>query len=87
MKITDTIHAIRHPFRLLLGEGRYVERFVYSYLIVGKTICLVDAGVAATAPLILDTVKELGRSPRPAGLPVRTQSVSPISKNAVSKFS
>ena len=68
MKITDTIHAIRHPFRLLLGEGRYVERFVYSYLIVGKTICLVDAGVAATAPLILDTVKELGRSPREISL-------------------
>ena len=68
MKITDTIHAIRHPFRLLLGEGRYVERFVYSYLIAGKTICLVDAGVAATAPLILDTIKELGRSPREIAL-------------------
>ncbi|MHB8909911.1 MAG: MBL fold metallo-hydrolase [Syntrophales bacterium] len=63
MKITDTIHAVRHTFRLLLEEGRYADRFVYSYLIVGKTICLVDAGVAATAPLILDTVRSLGRSP------------------------
>ncbi|MHB9097452.1 MAG: MBL fold metallo-hydrolase [Syntrophales bacterium] len=63
MKITDTIHAVRHTFRLLLDEGRYVDRFVYSYLIVGKTICLIDAGVAATAPLILDTVRSLGRSP------------------------
>jgi hydroxyacylglutathione hydrolase len=63
MKITDTIHAIRHPFRLNLGEGRFADRFVYSYLIVGKTICLVDTGVAATAPLILDTLKDLGRSP------------------------
>ncbi len=63
MKITDTIHAVRHPFRLLLEEGRYAERFVYSYLIVGKTICLIDAGVAATAHLIIDTVKSLGRSP------------------------
>ncbi len=63
MKITDTIYAVRHPFRLLLEEGRYADRFVYSYLIVGKTICLIDAGVAATAPLIIDTVKSLGRSP------------------------
>lgn len=68
MKITDTIHAIRHPFRLLLEEGRYVERFVYSYLIVGEKICLVDAGVAATAPLILDAIKELGRSPQEISL-------------------
>ena len=68
MKVTDTIHAIRHPFRLYLGEGRYADRFVYSYLIVGKTICLVDTGVAATAPLILDTVRDLGRSPREISL-------------------
>jgi glyoxylase-like metal-dependent hydrolase (beta-lactamase superfamily II) len=68
LKITDTIHAIRHPFRLLLGEGRYVERFVYSYLIVGKTVCLVDAGIAATAPLILDKIRELGRSPQEISL-------------------
>jgi glyoxylase-like metal-dependent hydrolase (beta-lactamase superfamily II) len=63
MKVTDTIHAVRHTFRLLVGEGRHVDRFVYSYLIVGKTICLIDTGVAATAPLILDTVRSLGRSP------------------------
>ncbi len=68
MKVTDTIYAIRHPFRLSLGEGRFAERFVYSYLIVGKTICLVDTGVAATVPLILDTLKELGRSPREISL-------------------
>ena len=68
MKVTDTIHAIRHPFRLSLGEGRFAERFVYSYLITGKTICLVDTGVAATVPLILDALKELGRSPREISL-------------------
>jgi hydroxyacylglutathione hydrolase len=89
MKITDTIHAIRHPFRLLLGEGRYAERFVYSYLIVGKTICLVDTGVEATAPLILDTVKELGRSPREISLILLTHAhpdhiggCAPIRKHA-----
>ena len=68
MKITDSIHAIRHPFRLHLGEGRYAERFVYSYLIAGKTICLIDTGVATTVPLILDAIKDLGRSPRDISL-------------------
>jgi glyoxylase-like metal-dependent hydrolase (beta-lactamase superfamily II) len=63
MKITDTIHAIRHPFQLSLGNGRFAERFVYSYLIVGRTLCLIDAGVAATAPTLLAYVKGLGRSP------------------------
>jgi hydroxyacylglutathione hydrolase len=63
MKITESIHAIRHSFRLALGNDRYVDRFVYSYLIVGKKICLVDAGVCATAPLIFDYVRGLGRKP------------------------
>lgn len=74
MKITDTIHAIRHGFRLQLGEGRYAERFVYSYLIVGKTICMVDAGVAATAPLIFDYVGRLGRRPEEISLILLTHS-------------
>ncbi len=63
MKITESIHAIRHSFRLALGKDLFVDRFVYSYLIVGKTICLVDTGVCATAPLILDYVRGLGRTP------------------------
>jgi hydroxyacylglutathione hydrolase len=100
MKVTDTIHAIRHPFRLSLGEGRFAERFVYSYLIVGKTICLIDTGVAATAPLILDAVKELGRSPREISLillthahpdhiggcaPIRTQAPVPVAVHPLEK--
>lgn len=63
MKITETIHTLRHDFKLSLGEGRTVERFVYSYLIVGKTICLIDSGVSATAPMVLDYVRGLGRRP------------------------
>jgi len=62
MKVTETIHAIRHPFRLALGEGIYVERFVYSYVLLGKKVCLVDTGVSATQPLIRDYLKKYGRS-------------------------
>ena len=63
MKITETIHAFKHPFRLLVGEGHYVDRFVYSYILLGKKVCLIDAGVWATVPLLQNYLKQIGRSP------------------------
>lgn len=63
MRITETIHAFKHPFRLSLGEGRYVDRFVYSYILLGKKVCLIDAGVSGTSSLLQDYLKKLGRSP------------------------
>jgi glyoxylase-like metal-dependent hydrolase (beta-lactamase superfamily II) len=63
MKITETIHTFKHHFRLALGENQYADRFVYSYILVGEKICLIDAGVMATAPLLLDYLKGIGRSP------------------------
>ena len=63
MKITDTIHAIKHPFRLALAEGQYVDRFVYSYILCGKKIFLIDAGVSTTSSILEDYLRKLGRSP------------------------
>jgi glyoxylase-like metal-dependent hydrolase (beta-lactamase superfamily II) len=63
MKITETIHTFKHHFRLALGENQYADRFVYSYILEGEKICLIDAGVMATAPLLLDYLKQIGRSP------------------------
>jgi len=62
MKITETIHAIKHQFRLSLGEGLYADRSVYSYILFGKKICLIDAGVSSTSSLLQDYLKKLGRS-------------------------
>ena len=62
MKITETIHAFKHHFRLALGENQYADRFVYSYILLGQKICLIDAGVMRTAPLLLDYLKQIGRS-------------------------
>jgi len=74
MQVSDSVHAIRHAFRLSFGDGRFAERFVYSYLIVGKTLCLVDTGVAATAPMLLDYIKGLGRSPEEIAMILLTHS-------------
>jgi hydroxyacylglutathione hydrolase len=40
-----------------------VDRWVYSYILLGKQVCLIDAGVRGTAPLLLDYLKQIGRSP------------------------
>ena len=64
MKITDTIHAFKHLFRLALGENHYAERFVYSYILLGEKICLIDAGVWGTAPQLQGYLKQIGRSPQ-----------------------
>ena len=64
MKITETIHAFKHHFRLALGENQYADRFVYSYILLGENVCLIDAGVWATAPLLQGYLKQMGRSPQ-----------------------
>jgi glyoxylase-like metal-dependent hydrolase (beta-lactamase superfamily II) len=63
MKITETIHAFKHHFRLALAENQYADRFVYSYILLGDKICLIDAGVRGTAPLLQDYLRQIGRSP------------------------
>ncbi len=63
MKVTETIHAFKHQFRLALGENQYADRFVYSYILLGEKICLIDAGVRVTAPLLQDYLRQIGRSP------------------------
>ncbi len=62
MKVTETIHAAKHPFKLALGQGIYVDRFVYSYILIGKKICLIDTGVSGTAAQLETYLKKLGRS-------------------------
>ncbi|NWF93848.1 MAG: MBL fold metallo-hydrolase [Syntrophaceae bacterium] len=63
MKITDTIHALKHHFRLSVGEGLYADRSVYSYILFGKKICLIDTGVASSSSTLLDYIRKMNRSP------------------------
>jgi hydroxyacylglutathione hydrolase len=63
MKITETIHAFKHLFRLALGENLYVDRWVYSYILLAEKVCLIDAGVRGTAHLLQDYLRQIGRSP------------------------
>ena len=74
MQVTEHIHALRIPFKLLVSEGKILDRFVYSYLIYGKQLCLIDCGVSASDSIIFDYVKKTGRDPEEISLLVLTHS-------------
>lgn len=64
MEVAKQVHAVKIPFKLEVGSGKMLDRFVYAYLIYGRRICLVDAGVASSYPVISDYVRQTGRDPR-----------------------
>ena len=72
MKVTEHIHAIKIPFKLMVGSGTTLDRFVYAFLIYGERICLIDAGVSSSHNMIFDYVKKTGRDPREISLLVLT---------------
>ncbi|KGK98774.1 beta-lactamase [Methanococcoides methylutens] len=74
MQVTEHVHAIKIPFSLTTESGIVVERFVYSYIICGKNVCLVDCGVASSEDVIFDYMKKTGRDPQDISLIVQTHS-------------
>jgi hydroxyacylglutathione hydrolase len=63
MKISDSVSSLKIPFRIPAGGGRFMERSVNAFMISGRNLCLIDAGVAESAPFILSMVKDAGRDP------------------------
>jgi len=74
LQITPTIHAIRHSFRVPIATGIVLDRFVYSYLIYGDTIVLIDTGVAGCETQIFEYIRSTGRDPSEIALTVLTHS-------------
>ncbi len=74
MQITEHVHALRIPFQVHLPSGVTLERFVYTFLILGTRICLVDSGVATSETVIFETLEKAGRKPREIDLLVLTHS-------------
>ena len=74
MQVTEHIHAIKIPFKLSVEPGKTVDRFVYAYLILGKEICLIDAGVSSAEKMIFDYVRELDRDSKEISMLVLTHS-------------
>jgi glyoxylase-like metal-dependent hydrolase (beta-lactamase superfamily II) len=73
MQITKHIHAIKIPFHVKIGSDK-LERFVYSYLICGEKICLIDSGVSSSDDLIFDYMDKLGLKENDLSLMILTHS-------------
>ena len=58
------IHPVRIPFSLPVSEARKVQRVVYSYIVMGKRVCLVDTGPVGGEQRICDALASLGKSPK-----------------------
>ena len=74
MQITEHIHALKIPFKILVNDGKTLDRFVYAYLIFGEEICLIDCGVSSSQNIIYEYIKKQGRDPREISLLLFTHS-------------
>ena len=74
MQVTPSIHALRHSFSVPVAPGIALDRFVYSYLIYGETITLIDTGVAGCEAQIFDYLRSTGRNPSEIALIILTHS-------------
>jgi glyoxylase-like metal-dependent hydrolase (beta-lactamase superfamily II) len=72
MKITDHIHALKIPFQITDPSGRSLPRFVYVYMIYGREITLIDSGVASSAGIIPEYLRNTGRNPEEISLMIMT---------------
>ena len=61
MKISKNIHAIKHTFQIPLKKGDTIERFVYSYIIFGDYITLIDTGVKGSYKAIYEYIEAQNR--------------------------
>jgi hydroxyacylglutathione hydrolase len=74
MQITPTVHAIRHSFKIPIVPGVAIDRFVYSYIIFGEMITLIDTGVAGCEAPLFEYIRSTGRDPSEIALIILTHS-------------
>lgn len=66
------IHPIRIEFQLPVSEERKVERVVYSYVVMGEQLCLIDTGPVGGQQAIVAGLADLGRSAKDIDLVINT---------------
>jgi hydroxyacylglutathione hydrolase len=74
MQITPSIHALRHSFKIPIEPGVVIDRFVYSYIIYGDIITLIDTGVAGCESQIFENIISAGCDPSEIALIILTHS-------------
>jgi hydroxyacylglutathione hydrolase len=57
----ESIHPIKIAFDIPIAPGKTIQRFVYSYLLEGDRLCLIDTGVAGSERAISTALKKIGK--------------------------
>jgi len=70
--MTSKIHPVRIPFQLPINEKKKVDRIVYSYIITGERLCLVDTGTVGGEHYIVSALSEMGFSVKDIKLVINT---------------
>ena len=70
--MTSKIHPIRIPFQLPVNEKKKVDRIVYSYIVTGKELCLVDTGPVGGEHYIVSALSEMGFSEKDVNRVINT---------------
>ena len=74
MQVTDHIHALRIPFRIPISPEKVIDRNVYSYIILGEKITLIDSGVTGAEKIIFDYIRKNGRDPQEISMVILSHS-------------
>jgi len=63
MQLTPKIHLLKHNFCIHFPNGQKVPRFVYSIIVFGSDITLIDCGVKESYIQIYEYIEQIGRKP------------------------
>ncbi len=74
MQVSKHVHSLKIPFKLQIGPGIALERFVNVNLIYGKQIYVIDSGVAGSKDIVFDYVRKTGRDPAEIAIIIFTHS-------------
>lgn len=74
MQVTEHIHALKIPFKIPINPEKVIDRDVYSYIVFGNKITLVDTAVMGAKTIIFDYIRKQGRDPEEISLVILSHS-------------
>ena len=70
--MNSKIHPVQIRFKLPVNAEKKVDRVVFSYLVLGEQVCLIDTGPAGGEQNIVEALTALGKSPEDISLVINT---------------
>lgn len=74
MQVTEYIHALRTPFKIPISPEKVIDRDVYSYIVFGDKITLIDSGVTGAEKIIFNYITKNGRDPKEISMVILSHS-------------